>query len=180
MESTGCKIVNALYGNRMDGISSQRQDEIARENLSIIARRAAQLRATVVLETLNSYDSPLYPLTSLAATKKIVAAVRDSAGVDNVCLLFDVYHLHRMDYPLVEAVREAGTLIAHVQLADNPGRGRPGTGTIDFSGVLDELRRTGYDAYIGLEYMPSADVPDTLPEALAAHLRRASNHQEVS
>lgn len=169
MESTGCRIVNALYGNRLEGISCQRQDEIAQENLAVIATRATQISATVVLETLNSYDNPHYPLTTLAATKKTLAAVRDCADVDNVGLLFDVYHLHRMNYSLVEAVREAGTLIGHVQLADNPGRGRPGTGTIQFTDVLDELRLTGYHAYIGLEYVPSANLPDTLPEALAAH-----------
>lgn len=169
MEHTGCTILNALYGNRVTGVSPQRQDAIAQENLAVIAKRAQQIGGTVVLETLNSYDSPQYPLHTLAATQRILAAVRHYADLDNLGLLFDVYHLHRMNHHVVDAVGQAGQLTAHVQLADDPGRGRPGTGTIKFAEVLDALRITGYAGYIGLEYTPSADLPDTLPDTLAAH-----------
>jgi hydroxypyruvate isomerase len=47
-------------------------------------------------------------------------------------------------------------VIAHVQLADAPGRGEPGTGEIRFAYVLKELEALGYSGYVGLEYRPSA------------------------
>ena len=36
----GCTILNALYGNRADGLSPQQQDELATENLALAARAA--------------------------------------------------------------------------------------------------------------------------------------------
>jgi hydroxypyruvate isomerase len=123
---------------------------------------------TVVLETLNSHDSPRFPLTTLAQTEAVLAAVRRE-GSDNVGLLFDVYHLHRMDHQVAEAVLTVRQSISHVQLADSPGRGRPGTGTIEFDAILDALRAIGYAGYIGLEYDPSPGVVDSLPDSLTAH-----------
>jgi hydroxypyruvate isomerase len=54
----------------------------------------------------------------------------------------------------VLAIRRHGPLIGHVQFADSPGRGRPGTGGIDFDAVLGALREIGYTGLIGLEYDP--------------------------
>jgi hydroxypyruvate isomerase len=136
--------------------------------LAVIAKAAARNGVTVVLETLNSYDSPRFPLTSLARTEAVLAAARREAG-DNLGLLFDVYHLHRMDHHVAESVLSACQPISHVQLADSPGRGRPGTGTIEFDAILDALRTSGYAGYIGLEYEPSPGVFDSLPDSLATH-----------
>ncbi|MGH3314397.1 MAG: TIM barrel protein, partial [Streptomyces sp.] len=46
----------------------------------------------------------------------------------------------------------------HVQIADCPGRGAPGTGDLDFAELLDRLSDAGYEGWIGLEYKPG-DVP---------------------
>jgi hydroxypyruvate isomerase len=45
--------------------------------------------------------------------------------------------------------------IAHVQVADPPGRGAPGTGTLDFEPLFAQLAVDGYDGWVGLEYLPS-------------------------
>ena len=45
--------------------------------------------------------------------------------------------------------------IAHVQVADSPGRGEPGTGEINYPYVLGVLEELGYDGYVGLEYNPT-------------------------
>ena len=44
--------------------------------------------------------------------------------------------------------------IGHVQVADVPGRHEPGTGTADLDGWVGQLRRLGYQGWIGLEYAP--------------------------
>ena len=44
--------------------------------------------------------------------------------------------------------------IAHIQIADNPGRNEPGTGEINYAFVLPELDRLGYDGFVGCEYKP--------------------------
>jgi hydroxypyruvate isomerase len=155
--TTGCRLINALYGNAVPGLDVQRQREVAVDNLTHIARLAAERDVTIILETLNGFDSPGFPLTRLETTGRLVTDVRKQAGVDNVALLFDVYHLHRTGHDLVGEIGRWGNLIAHVQLADDPGRGRPGSGVIDFPAVLAALARSGYRGCLGLEYIPEPD-----------------------
>jgi hydroxypyruvate isomerase len=59
-----------------------------------------------------------------------------------------------MEGGLLETIREHGAWIGHVQFADHPGRGRPGSGQIDFQAILEALRAAGYTGFIGLEYIP--------------------------
>ena len=54
--------------------------------------------------------------------------------------------------------------IGHVQIADAPGRGEPGTGTLDIPAYLNQLARHGYRGYVGLEYKATReDTFDWLP-----------------
>ena len=43
-------------------------------------------------------------------------------------------------------------LVAHVHLADSPGRGEPGSGSLDWRARLAWLEQNGYDGFVGLEY----------------------------
>src|SRR6202034_4725850 len=60
-ERAGCRVLNALYGNRVDGVSEAEQDGLALSNLTLAAQAAAGVGATVVIEALNGYESPRYP-----------------------------------------------------------------------------------------------------------------------
>jgi hydroxypyruvate isomerase len=150
---TGCRVLNALYGNRTEGVDPARQDDAAMENLALAAEAADQVGAAVVVEALNSHENPRYPLTSSASAMAVVDRLR-SRGIKNVALLCDVYHLARMDEDPVAVIRRYGDRIGHVQIADVPGRHQPGTGVIDFPNLFSELTRIGYQGYIGCEYRP--------------------------
>ncbi|MGD0605253.1 MAG: TIM barrel protein [Streptosporangiaceae bacterium] len=158
---TGCTVLNALYGNRADGVPPQAQAELALENLALAARAAAAVGATVVVEALNSYDNPRAPLVSSSGALAVVREVRAGGGVTNIGFLADLYHLGRMgeDLPLVLA-RDAAD-ITHIQVADVPGRGAPGTGTLDFEALFGQIAAQGYPGRVGLEYKPAdpADSP---------------------
>ena len=45
--------------------------------------------------------------------------------------------------------------IAHVQIADNPGRNEPGTGEINYPAIFEALSGEGYDGFVGCEYKPA-------------------------
>lgn len=71
------------------------------------------------------------------------------------------------DLPLPERFARAAAagfgaveLISHIQIADVPGRGEPGTGEINYRFLLDYLGHRGYDGYVGLEYRPSGGSPE--------------------
>ena len=53
--------------------------------------------------------------------------------------------------------------VAHVQIADAPGRHEPGTGDIDLDGHLSRLEQAGYRGWVGLEYVATRPGFDWLP-----------------
>jgi hydroxypyruvate isomerase len=152
---TGCTILNALYGNRADGLSRQEQDELAAENLALAARAAAGAGATVVVEALNSYDSPRAALVSSRRALEVIDLVRTQAGVTNVAFLADLYHLRRMDEDIPDVLIWHGDNIAHIQIADVPDRGAPGTGELAYEALFGQLAAQEYAGWIGCEYKPS-------------------------
>ena len=151
---TGCAVLNALYGNRADGLTRQEQDELAAENLALAAGAAAAAGATVVVEALNSYDSPRAALISSRRALEVINLVRTQAGVTNVAFLADVYHLGKMGEDLPGVLAREAADIAHVQIADVPDRGAPGTGELDFEALFGQLAAQGYAGWIGCEYKP--------------------------
>ena len=156
---TGCGVLNALYGNRVDGLPERQQDELAAENLALAADAAARAGASVVLEALNSYDSPRAAIVSSRGALAVINAVR-AGGAANIGFLADVYHLGRMGENLPDVLARQADDIAHIQIADVPGRGAPGTGGLDFEALFGQLAAQGYPGWIGCEYKP-ADPSDS-------------------
>jgi hydroxypyruvate isomerase len=78
--------------------------------------------------------------------------------------------MQRMEGNLVANLREYVGLIGHIQIADSPGRGEPGTGEIYYPYVLAALEELGYKGYVGLEYNPTTGTTEEsfgwLPEEL--------------
>jgi hydroxypyruvate isomerase len=153
---TGCRIVNALYGNRLEGTDPEEQDRLALDRLVAVADALAPHGASVVIETLHTIDSPAYPLTDIEATARVVRRVNERSRSHNAGLLADVYHLATMGTDPPHALRQHADLPRHVQFADAPGRGRPGTGAVDFGAVERTLAEIGYAGFVGLEYHPTS------------------------
>lgn len=168
--SLGCPALNALYGNRVDGVSPTEQDALALENLALAARAADRVGAVLLIEALNAPESPAYPLVSAPDAVEIVDAVNNATGLGNARFLLDLYHLSMNGENLPQVIDAYAAKTGHVQIADNPGRGAPGTGDLDFPDLLGRLAKAGYDGWIGLEYKPgdapSAAAFDWLPQPL--------------
>lgn len=156
----GGTIVNSHFGNPPSDASREALEETAIANLAFAAPRVAAAGAMLVLEPLNPADFPRYGLTR---TAEAVALARHAttAGGAPVRVLFDIYHMQRAEGDLITRIRAFAAEIGHVQVADAPDRGRPGTGEIAFERVFAELERAGYDGFVGLEYRPSPDPGDT-------------------
>ncbi|MCB5908167.1 TIM barrel protein [Streptomyces pinistramenti] len=152
--SLGCTTFNALYGNRVEGASAAEQDALALENLAFAARAVAEVDGTMLIEALNAPESPACPIVSAPKAVEIVDAVNAATGLDNTRFLMDLYHLSMNGEDLEEVIDRYTGRTAHVQIADNPGRGAPGTGSLDFAALLERLRKNGYQGWTGLEYKP--------------------------
>jgi len=158
--SLGCKRLNALVGHEVPGMDRKEQVALARESVRFAAARAESAGVTVMVEAVNTFENGPYLLHT---TEQAVEFVGD-VGRENVRVQHDFYHMQRMEGNLVANLRKHIGLIGHVQIADSPGRGEPGTGEIHYPFVLGELERLGYEGYVGLEYNPTTD---TTEESLA-------------
>ena len=152
----GCKAFNALYGNRTDDSTPVAQDAVAAENLSLAARAVAGIGGIVLVEPVSG--APRYPLLTGADVIRVI----DRVGEPNVKFLCDLYHLDVNGSDVAADVADYFDRIGHVQIADSPGRGEPGTGKLDIAGHLATLGAKGYDGYVELEYKPTMETVASL------------------
>jgi hydroxypyruvate isomerase len=163
-ETLGTRSFNALYGNREPGLTAAAQDDVAVDNLAHAARAADRIGATVLLEPVSG--APQYPLKTAADVIAVIDRVATQHAVTNLRLLADLYHLAVNGDDASAAIRDYGSRIGHVQLADAPGRGEPGTGELPLAAQLQELTAQGYAGYLGLEYKATRPDPfDWIPRA---------------
>lgn len=152
----GPKLVNVLVGKADSDEATTRKTIVG--NLQYAADKLGDAGLTLIVEPLNPYDVPGFYLYGTQNTLDLL----DEVGRDNVQLQYDFYHMQRVEGRLTETVRENLARIAHIQLADVPGRHQPGTGEINYPFLLAELDRLGYEGYVGLEYIPEGRTEDTL------------------
>jgi hydroxypyruvate isomerase len=152
----GCQRLNLLVGLRQDRYPLDQQLQLARDNVAWAADQAAAVGCEVMIEAVNSTENGPYLLTTTAAAADFIGRT----GRDNVRLQYDAYHMQRMEGDLTTTLDTYWHLISHIQIADVPGRGEPGTGEISYRFFLDHLDRKGYQGYVGLEYRPAAGSPE--------------------
>ncbi len=158
--------LNCLVGKWLGGTPQDEQRQTLVENLRFAAGVAAEAGVLLLVEPLNTIDTPGF----LIATAQDGLDLIDEVGHPNLHLQFDVYHEQRMAGNLVATIREHRDRIAHIQIADSPARNQPGTGEINYRYVLDEIDAAGYDGYVSLEFVPAPDTTTALDEMKAAGL----------
>ena len=158
-QQLGCRAFNALYGNRAPEVALQLQNEVAVENLELAAAAAARVDGVVLVEPVSG--APAYPLRTAADAVEMIDRVERAAGLSNLRLLCDLYHLAVNGDDPQQAIARYVERIGHVQIADAPGRHEPGTGQLPIEGYLSQLAETGYAGWVGLEYQPSGASADS-------------------
>jgi len=157
-ERAGAPNVNVLPGLVAPDRPRDAQIEHAVGVYRELGRLAAAHGRTIVVEPINAVDVPAYLLPTPAAVADLLRRVRRP----NVRMLFDAYHCARGGG---DPIREAAAhieLIGHVQYADCPGRGAPGTGAVPIGAFRSALEAAGYDGAIGLEFDPRGPTLDAL------------------
>jgi hydroxypyruvate isomerase len=154
----GCPKINCLAGLAPVGADPAELEAVLVENLRHAAPRLAEAGIRLLIEPINTRDMPSFFLNTTHHAERILAAV----GSPNLYIQYDVYHTQVMQGDLVATYERLRDRIAHVQIADNPGRHEPGTGEINYGFVLGELDRLGYDGFVGCEYKPLAGTSEGL------------------
>ncbi len=156
-KALGCKQVNCLAGIVPDGTNLAVLRETFIENLKFTADLFEKYDTKLLIEPINPIDIPGFYLNSSRQALDLIEAV----GSDNLYLQYDIYHMQIVEGDLARTIEAALPRIAHIQIADNPGRHEPGTGEINYPFLFDHLDRIGYQGWVGCEYRPSGPTADS-------------------
>ncbi|UQN08178.1 hydroxypyruvate isomerase [Deinococcus sp. QL22] len=151
-------LVNCLVGKVPQGADPEETRRILTENLRYAATGLAHAGVTLLIEPINPHDIPGFFLQ----TPDQAASLIEDVGAENIRIQYDLYHQQRTQGQLLDTFRRLRAQIAHVQLADVPGRHQPGTGEINYPFLLAALEKDGYDGHVGLEYIPQGDTVSSL------------------
>ena len=147
----GVKQLNCLAGIAPAGVDAEAVHRTLVDNLRFAARALAAEGLALLVEPINTFDIPGFIVNRTAQC----VALLDEVGEANAFVQYDAYHMQRMEGELAGTLARHLPRIAHVQVADNPGRHEPGTGEIRFEFLFAQLDRLGYGGWVGCEYRPA-------------------------
>jgi hydroxypyruvate isomerase len=150
-QALGVGQINCLAGKTPAGASDAALRKTFVDNLRYAASELKKAGLKLLIEPINTFDIPGFYLNRTAQALDIL----DEVGASNAFVQYDIYHAQRMEGELAATIQKHLARIAHIQLADNPGRNEPGTGEINYAFLLAHLDRMGYSGWIGCEYKPA-------------------------
>ncbi len=149
-QALGCTQLNCLAGLIPHGVHKEKMREVLISNLRFAARELAMAGIRLLVEAVNTRDIPGF---YLSRTTEALALIHE-VNHPNLYYQYDIYHMQVMEGDITTTIRDNIKRIAHMQLADNPGRHEPGTGEINFPNLFRFIDEVGYQGYIGCEYKP--------------------------
>lgn len=158
----GCQSVITFSGMRGDLPAGPEGDEVGKQNMVQGLKRvlplAEQKRVTLAIEMLNSRvdiemkGHPGYQCDSI----EWAVDVCDRVGSDRLKILFDIYHVQIMQGDVITRLRKYKDYIAHYHTAGNPGRNEiDETQEINYPGIMQAIAETGYQGFVGQEFIPT-------------------------
>jgi hydroxypyruvate isomerase len=150
--------VITFFGSRR-GMADREAIDNCVAGLNRVKKIAEDNGVTICVELLNSkVNHKDYQGDHTGFGVEVMKAV-DSPRVK---LLYDIYHMQIMEGDIARTAQKHLARIAHVQLADNPGRNEPGTGEINYPFLFRHLDAIGYRGWVGCEYKPRTTTVDGL------------------
>ena len=157
-QALGCRQLNCLVGVPPAGVSGELVRYVLTSNLRYAAGHLAEAGIRLLVEPINTFDIPGFYLSRTDQASALIGEV----GSDNLFIQYDIYHAQRMEGELAGTLARHLPRIAHIQLADNPGRHEPGSGEINFPWLLGHLDELGYTGWVGCEYKPATTTVEGL------------------
>jgi hydroxypyruvate isomerase len=149
-ETAGASMVHAMAGILPGAQRAQHHWDCYVENLAFAAVAARPRGIKVIVEPMSQPAVPDY----FIATPDDAARAIAEAGEPNLGLLLDVFHTATTGLNVGEEIAKHAALLAHVHIADFPGRHEPGSATVDFGELELALQNANYEGFVGCEYNP--------------------------
>jgi len=154
----GATQIHCMAGLKPRGVAEEKMRETYIASLKYAGAELAKHNIKLLIEAINTRDIPGFYLNYSAQAFDIM----HYANVPNLYFQYDIYHMQIMEGDLAPTVEKNLAKIAHMQLADTPGRHEPGTGEINYPFLFQHFDRIGYKGWIGCEYRPAGKTEDGL------------------
>ena len=154
----GCPLLHVWGGLAPAGVPRDTLTATYAANLAWAAERCGPAGVKPIIEPINHRDIPGFFLNTTDQAAAIIGAI----GPERVGMQFDLYHCQITEGDIVKRVERHLPLIAHMQVADNPGRNEPGTGEVNWPYVFRRIDELGFKGWIGCEYRPAGKTEDGL------------------
>jgi hydroxypyruvate isomerase len=150
--------INVLPGRCLDASRHDQYLQTFKDNLNLALQTFAPLGIKTVFEAVNTYDMPGFIVPNGAQMLEILRQLAHP----RLFMQYDIYHMRRMGEDVAGFISAHAAKIGHIQFADCPGRGQPGTGNIDFVALFGVIAQSAYDGWIGAEYKPFGTTQESL------------------
>ncbi|MCK9394877.1 MAG: TIM barrel protein [Methylobacter sp.] len=150
--------INVLPGRCLDKSRRWQYLETFKYNLCYAVEAFSPLGIKTVFEAVNTQDMPGFIIHSGAQMLSIL----EQLNRPGLFMQYDIYHMQMMGERPEEFIAEYADKIGHIQFADCPGRGQPGTGRIDFGRVFSAIEGSAYSGWVGAEYKPVGTTAESL------------------
>lgn len=151
-------VINVLPGRCLDNSRLEHYLETFKESLRFAIEAFAPLGIKTVFEAINIHDMPGFIIHNGAQMLSIL----DQLNRPELLMQYDIYHMQMMGEKPEAFIAEHADQIGHIQFADCPGRGQPGTGRIDFDRMFSAIEKSGYSGWVGAEYKPAGTTMESL------------------
>ncbi len=155
---------HAYPGGPRTGRTPDGDREVLIEGLSELAAYAHQARATLFLEVINRYESPV--ANTLAEGAEIARRVAQPAFRLNA----DFFHMNIEEADPAAALWQCGTALGHIHAGDST-RTYPGFGNLDYPKLVRALVEGGYDQYLTVDARDLRLDPHRVLTAVCRYLR---------
>jgi len=155
----GVRNINCLSGmsSAVPDIPVGEQTRTYEENIAWLCGQAAGTGIDILVEPISPLTIPTYLFSDLHQTARFIQSMNQS----NLALQFDVFHVQVTLGNLINNIEKYYEMIKYIQFANAPGRNEPDSGEIDYRFIVRNLRKKGWQGYIGLEYVPARPMDST-------------------
>jgi Hydroxypyruvate isomerase len=128
------------------------------DNLRYAADALGKENVELLVEPVNDVDTPGYIVPRCRDVVELIERV----GSPNLGLQLDLYHAAMMGEDPELAFESNRPFMRHIQFADAPGRGEPGTGGSRLEAVFRRIAASDYGGWVSAEYRPTCETKRTL------------------
>ena len=152
------EVINVLPGRCINHERTSEYLETFNKNLSLAVAAFSPFGIKTTFEAINTNDMPDFLIHNGQQMLNIIKQLNHSM----LFMQYDIYHMQMMNEDIIPFIKQHSHKIGHIQFADAPGRGQPGSGTLNFEELFSSLEQTAYKGWVGAEYKPVGSTQESL------------------